>query len=67
MLLELVIKSKTDFCVFLLVLLSSVFCVKRRNSVFRFYKNSSTFPRVVWAEVSESGLGIKIGPLQQKL
>ena len=24
-------------------------------------------PRIVWTEVSESGLGIKIGPRQQKL
>ena len=30
-------------------------------------KKSSTFPCVIWAEVSESGLGIKIGPQQQKL
>ena len=43
------------------------FRVKHRNSVFRFYKKLSTFVRVVWAEVSESGLGIKIGPRQQKL
>ena len=32
-----------------------------------FTKKSSTLPRVVWAGDSKTGLGIKIGPRQQKL
>ena len=32
--------------------------VRCRNSVFRFYKKSSTLPRVVWAEESKTGLAV---------
>ena len=32
-----------------------------------FTKKSSTLTRVVWAGDSKTGLGIKIGPRQQKL
>ena len=35
---------------------------KSNESVFRFYKTSSTLPRVVWAEESKNGLGFEIGP-----
>ena len=44
------------------------FSERRRNSVFRFCKKKSNIlPCVVWARDSKTGLGIKIGPRQQKL
>ena len=68
MLLDFVVKPKNGFLrVFVSVFYLAPFSVKRRNFVFRFYKKSSTLTRAVWAEDSKTGLGIKIGPRQQKL
>ena len=70
MLLDFVVKPKDGIfaCFCYVVFYLASFSARRRNSVSRFYKKkSSTLTCVVWAEVSESGLGIKIGPRQQKL
>ena len=64
MLLDFVVKPKNGFfsCLY-----PVSFSERRRNSVFRFKKKTGTLSRVVWAGDSKTGLGIKIGPRQQKL
>ena len=67
MLLYFVVKPKNGFLrVFVSDFYLASFSVRHRNSVFRF-KKSGTLTRVVWAEDSKTGFGIKIGPRQQKL
>ena len=71
MLLDFVAKPKNGFfacfCYVVFFIYVASFSERRRNSVFRFYKKSSTLLRVVWAGDSKTGLGIKIRPPQQKL
>ena len=69
MLLDFVVKPKTEFLrVFVSVFFYlASFSVRRRNSVFRFYKKTSTLTRVVWARDSKTGLEIKTGSRQEKL
>ena len=61
------VKPQTGFFALLGIDFNECKDSKRRNIQSQFSEFLKTSPCVVWAEVSESGLGIKIGPRQQKL